>query len=148
MQTFTSRQYPQTRNALMLQQEHAMRAYAVVVVGAMVVTMMQVAQGKPLSWWLLALLLGGGVIANVIAGMQLKRTVGAIMFGTEHFTVLSVQDIASQKQPEPFPLAYANPSHNGNVLTFHYHDQVMALRREDWPDFDTLWVRLNGYGLD
>lgn len=148
MQTFTSRHYPHTRNALLLTQEYAMRAYAGVALVAMVVIMLQVARGEGISWVWVALLVGGGLIANVIGNMQLRRTVGAIIFTAEHFTVLSVADIAHQQHPEPFPLAYSNPAHGGNVLTFHYHDQVLTLSRADWPDFDTLWVRFNGYGLD
>jgi len=51
-----------------------------------------------------------------------------------------VQDIIEGKQPEAFPLSYANPQHGGDTLTVHYHDQIIPLRRRDWQDFDRLWV--------
>ena len=62
-----------------------------------------------------------------------------IFFVGEHVSLISVYDILFPKQKEAFPLRFTNPSRSENRISFHYNDQIISLKKEDWEEFDLIW---------
>ena len=51
----------------------------------------------------------------------------------------SVDDCLQKEQiAEPFPLNYVSLSRSDDGVQLHYHDQVVTLKREDWPEFQDM----------
>ncbi len=141
MTSFRSRFYPSHTNALMLRQEHAMNYYAGFTAALMLGILVMVVSGKG-TFALLAFSLIGAVVSivmgNVLAGVKLNRLPAEIFFIEDQFSLISVQALLDQSEHEVFPLAYASAISNGNVLQFHFQDQVLTIRREDWEEFDLI----------
>ena len=140
MMSFRSRHYPTRKQFFLVQQEYAIRYYAVLTFLVMIVVMLRVNAGKePIYFGLIgetiAILLG-----NLIANVSLRKLVAEIFFVNDGFSVISIHAALTQTPTQSFPLRFANPTRTPNSIQFHYEDQIMTLKREDWgEDFDLIW---------
>lgn len=142
--SFRSRDYPRRAQPFLIQQEYAIRYYAILTFLVMIAVMLRVNAGKdPLYFGLV----GAGLaifLGNLMAGVQVRRKIAEIFFVNDGFTIISIHSALSQTPTRPFPLRFANPTRTEGTIQFHYEDQIMTLKREDWPeDFDLIWNWFN-----
>jgi hypothetical protein len=140
MTSFRSTNYPQRRSIFLVTQEYAMRYYMVLLMFVMVGVMLQInAQKNPVY-----LGVGGSIasilLGNLLAHVKLRRSIAEIFFLNDGFSIISVYDILHQSPKRSFPLRFANPTRTEDQIQFHFEDQIMHLKREDWGDeFDLIW---------
>lgn len=149
MMSFRSRNYPRSTQTFMVMQEFAMRYYAIFALIVMIGVVLRVYYQRE------AVLFGfiGAAIAiflgNILATVQAKRKIAEIFFVNDGLSVISVYDILHQTPKRSFPLRFANPTRNGDQIQFHFEDQIIEIKREDWDeDFDLIWNWLNQSHLD
>ncbi len=147
--SFRSRHYPPKRSAFLVQQDYALRYYAILTFLVMVIVMLRINAGKdPLLIGVIgeaiAILLG-----NIIANVQLRKKIAEIFFVNDGFSVIPIHSALHQVPAQSFPLRFANPTRTVNTIQFHYEDQIMVLKRDDWgEDFDLIWNWFNQNHLD
>ena len=142
MTSFQSKLYPRSRNSLLISQEYAMRYYAglnIIIMLGVLVKVVSGGLGSGLLWGIViaeAVAIGLG---NLMAYAKMHRSYAQIFFVNDHFSLISVYDILFKKENHAFPLRYANPSMSDeDTLTFHFNDQVLSLKRENWEEFDLI----------
>jgi hypothetical protein len=90
----------------------------------------------------------GGVlglgIAAVVATAQLSGRPGVLRFRGNAFEYYSLNDLKHYpEREEPFPVSYASPARGPNgSLVVHYHDRVLTLKPEHWPQWPDIETRL------
>ncbi len=147
--SFFSRDYPPKKPALLVQQDYALQYYAIFTFLVMIVVMLRINAGKePLMVGLVgetvAILLG-----NVIANVQIRKKIAEIFFVNDGFSIISVHSALHQIPTKSFPLRFANPTRTINTIQFHYEDQIMLLKRDNWgEDFDLIWNWFNQDHID
>lgn len=149
MTSFRSRDYPRSRQRFVIQQEYALRYYAMFAIVVMIGVAIRLNAQKEVT---LFGIIGAGIailLGNLMAHVQLKRKIAEIFFVNDTFSVINVHDILHQSEPQSFPLRFANPVREGDRISFHYEDQIMYINREDWGDeFDLIWNWFNQSHLD
>lgn len=147
--SFRSRHYPPKRSILLIQQDYALRYYAILTFVVMIIVILRINTGKEP---LVIGLVGEGIaliLANLIANVQLRRRVAEIFFVNDGFSVISIHAALHQTPAPSFPLKFANPTRTTNTIQFHYEDQIMILNRDDWgEDFELIWNWFNQSHLD
>lgn len=142
MNSYKSHQYPTTRNPILMLQEKAMFYYAVFC-GGMLAGLMLLMQSGVSSWISLIYAIAGLLISvglgNVFAAVKLKKTYAQIFFVGENVSLISVYDILFPGDRPAFPLRFTNPLRSESVLSFHFKDQIIVLKKEDWDDFESIW---------
>ncbi len=143
MTSFHSKHFPNSKNGLLVLQGFAMQyigGFNVVLMLGILVKVVSQGAGLNILW--IAVI--GEIIAvglgNLLAYAKLKKTYAQIFFVNEHFSLISVYEILFKRENNAFPLRYANPRLDGeqNILTIHFNDQIITLRREDWEEFDLI----------
>lgn len=149
MESFRSNHYPRNTNLFRVQQEYALRYYAILTFVVMIVVILRVNAGKDPLW---AGVIGEAVaiaLGNIAANVQLRRHIAEIFFVNDGFSVISVHAALTQTPTQSFPLKFANPTRTDHSIQFHYEDQIMVLKREDWgEDFDLIWNYFNRPPVD
>lgn len=143
MTSFRSTHYPKHRNGLLIVQEYAMQYYGIFMLFVMAAVMLKVYVGQNPIWWGI---IGTGVslgLGNMMAYVQINRNYAEIFFVNEHFSLISVNEILSEKKNNAFPLRYANPQRVGDEITIHFNDQIIVLKADEWEEFDLIWSWLN-----
>ena len=105
----------------------------------MVAILIRVANHLPIFYWGITGVLSSLVLGNLFAVVSLQRNFAEIFFVSGHFCLITVDELLFQRKNEVFPLSYASPSRDQNQITLHYHDRVIQLKKEDWPDFELIW---------
>lgn len=140
MQSFRSIHYPTRKSRFGVLQDNAMPFYGAFILLVMVGTLLRSNQGKDVTIFTsvgmgLAVLFG-----NFFAQVRMRRRIAEIFFTGETFSLVSIYDIAYKQPTAAFPLRFANPRRDGNLIELHYTDLVLTLRREDWgEEFDLIW---------
>lgn len=152
MMSFRSSNYPRSSQAFRVTQEYAMRYYAIFFFLVMAVVVIRLEQGHNTQDTVLFGLIGTMVailLGNLMARVQLKRKIAEIFFVNDGFSVISIYDIVHQTPKRSFPLKFANPTREEDRIQFHFEDQIMHIKKEDWGDeFDLIWNWLNQTHLD
>ena len=68
------------------------------------------------------------------------RNYAEIFFVGDHFSLISVYEVITERKNHAFPMMYASPSLDPeqDKLSFHFNDQVITLHRKDWEEFDLI----------
>ena len=149
MTKFRSRHYPSSNRKFLVVQELALRYYGIIAVFIMigVLTMLQSRQdGSLLFWFVIGGMFFAVIMGNLLALVKLRKSWAELFFVGSSFTLLSTYDILYGAEPLSFPVAYANASRspqNQDIISIHYTDTIIVLKREDWEDFDLIWSWLN-----
>ncbi|MEL6674270.1 MAG: hypothetical protein AAFR61_18835 [Bacteroidota bacterium] len=143
MTSFRSKHYPKSSRRFAVVQDAAMQYFGAFNIVIMLVVLLNISQGSfgnSLLWTVIIAEILALVLGLMMAYVQLRKRYAEIFFVNQHFSLISVYDIVYEQKQEAFPLAYANPqfSFEQDKITFHYHDQIITLRREDWEDFDLI----------
>ncbi|MFN0202699.1 MAG: hypothetical protein ACKVTZ_14335 [Bacteroidia bacterium] len=145
MQSFKSHHYPPSdKTRFSITQEYAMYYYGLLLLAVIILVMIRAMSSQDVA---MSLAIWGalGTFASLFLGKQmatvkLKKTYAEIFFVGEHFSLLSVHDVLYQSENKhAFPLRYANVSRSGDFLYFHFNDQIITLKKEDWADFELIW---------
>ncbi len=149
MTSFRSGHYPRSKNTFLITQEYAMRYYLVlmfiVLVGAVIRSMKE----KEMIIYIILALVACIFLGNLLAHVKLRRSIAEIFFVNDAFSIISVHDILHQSPKRSFPLRFANPTRTQDEIQFHFEDQIMHLKREDWADeFDLIWNWFNSSTLE
>lgn len=141
--SFRSRHYPKATSAFRIRQEYAMRYYAVLFFIVMVGVVIRIQAGND------GLIFGGiGMVlatflGNVMARVQLRRSIAEIFFINDGFSIISIEDILTQSAKRSFPLRFADPTRTLTQIQFNFEDQIITLQKEDWEsEFDLIWTWL------
>lgn len=149
MMSFRSSNYPRSSQAFKVTQEYAMRYYAIFLFLVMAMVVLRLERGQET---VIFGLLGVGLailLGNMMARVQLKRKIAEIFFVNDGFSVISIYDIVHQSPKRSFPLKFANPTRDETRIQFHFEDQIMHIKKEDWGDeFDLIWNWLNQTHMD
>jgi hypothetical protein len=140
MASFRSTHYPRSKNTFVITQEYAMRYYLVLMFIVLIGAVIRSYKGKEMIIFGVIALIGSILLGNLLAHVKLKRSVAEIFFVNDGFSIISVHDILHQSPKRSFPLRFANPTRTEDEIQFHFEDQIMHLKREDWADeFDLIW---------
>lgn len=147
--SFRSRDFPRRMQPFLVQQEYAIRYYAILTFLVMVAVVLRINSGRDPVWFGLIGEALAIFIGNVMAGVALRRKIAEIFFVNDGFTIISVHAALTQTPTRSFPLRFANPTRTESTIQFHYEDQIMSIKREDWPeDFDLIWNWFNRQPID
>lgn len=143
MTSFHSKKYPRSRNGLVVMQSYAMQYFAGFNVVIMLGCLLRIVSQGPeaaLLWWVLFGELFAVGMSNLLSYAKLKKTYAELFFVNEHFSLISVYEILFKRENNAFPTRYANPILSGDqeILTIHFNDQIVTLKREDWEEFDLI----------
>ncbi|MEL6591882.1 MAG: hypothetical protein AAFQ68_17445, partial [Bacteroidota bacterium] len=143
MTSFHSKHFPSSKNGILVLQSFAMQYIAginVVLMLGILVRVVSHGADVGLIWFAVIGELIAVGLGNLLAYAKLKKTYAQIFFVNEHFSLISVYEILFKRENNAFPLRYANPRLDGeqNVLSIHFNDQIITLRREDWEEFDLI----------
>jgi predicted membrane protein len=140
MGSFRSGHYPRNTNAFVITQEYAMRYYFVLMFIAMLGAVIRTYKQKEM---LIFTIIAGALVlllGNMMAHVRLRRDIAEIFFVNDGFSIISVHDILHKSPKRSFPLKWANPTRTQDEIQFHFEDQIMTLKREDWgSEFDLIW---------
>jgi hypothetical protein len=140
MASFRSTHYPRSKNTFVITQEYAMRYYAVLMFITLIGAVIRSYKDKDMMIFAVFALVGCILLGNLLAHVKLKRSIAEIFFVNDGFSIISVHDILHQSPKRSFPLRFANPTRTQDQIQFHFEDQIMHLKREDWEDeFDLIW---------
>lgn len=143
MASFRSAHYPTGRSTFVITQEYAMRYYLTLLFIVLVIGVIRSSKGfevRDMTIFVAVSVLVSLFIGNVLAKAKLRRSIAEIFFVNDGFSIISVHDILHQSPKRSFPLKFANPRRTQDEIEFHWEDQIMTLRREDWGDeFDLIW---------
>jgi hypothetical protein len=149
MMSFRSVHYPRRTQVFRVTQEYAMRYYAIFLAVVMLMVVVRLERGQEtvvlgLIGTMISIFLG-----NVMARVALKRRIAEIFFVNDGFSVINIHDILHQSPKRSFPLKFANPTRSDDQIQFHFEDQIMQIKQEDWgEDFELIWNWLNQSHLD
>jgi len=88
-------------------------------------------------------LMGATLLGNVMARVQLRRSIAEIFFINDGFSIISIEDILQQSAKRSFPLRFADPTRTATQIQFNFEDQIITLNKEDWEaEFDLIWTWL------
>ncbi|MFK7926509.1 MAG: hypothetical protein AB8H47_31460 [Bacteroidia bacterium] len=143
MNSFQSKHFPTSKNGILVLQGFAMQYIAgfnVVLMLGILVKVVSQGAGMDILWIAVIGELIAVGLGNLLAYAKLKKTYAQIFFVNEHFSLISVYEILFKRENNAFPLRYANPRLDGeqNIMTIHFNDQIITLRREDWEEFDLI----------
>ncbi|MCS7073435.1 MAG: hypothetical protein NZ108_03105 [Bacteroidia bacterium] len=93
----------------------------------------------PIFYWGIAGVITSLILGNLFALINIQRNFAEIFFVSGHFCLITVDELLFGRKNEVFPLSYASPSRTTDRIMLHYHDRVIELRKEDWPDFEIIW---------
>ena len=141
MASFRSAHYPRTKNTLLITQEYAMRYYLVLMFIVMVIAVIRSYKDKEMIIFGIIALVVSVLLGNLLAHVKLRRSVAEIFFVNDGFSIISVHDILHESPKRSFPLRFANPTRTQDQIQFHFEDQIMHIKREDWPEeFELIWT--------
>lgn len=141
LHSYKSRFYPKVRNAFRIRQEYAMRHYGWLTLLLFLVLLYLINYSKE---FVLVGIFGGIIsfgIANVLAGVSMRRHYAEAFFVNEQFCILSVYDLVYDQSQQAFPVLYGSPQRTQEGIQLNYHDQVVILRDADWPQIQEIWQR-------
>lgn len=143
MTSFQSKNFPTSKNGILVLQGFAMQYIAgfnVVLMLGILVKVVSQGAGMDILWIAVIGELIAVGLGNLLAYAKLKKAYAQIFFVNEHFSLISVYEILFKRENNAFPLRYANPRLDGeqNIMTIHFNDQIITLRREDWEEFDLI----------
>ena len=144
MTSFKSHNYPKSNNGLLVMQEYAMQYYAAFNLILMLTIITKIYSGgyeQTVLWIAIIGEVVALILGNLLAYGKLNRTMATVFFVDRHFSMVSVYDMLFKKeQSHAFPLVYANPQMDAEekILSVHFNDQIITLKREDWEEFDLL----------
>jgi hypothetical protein len=140
MASFRSNHYPKSKNKLMVGQEYAGRYYLVLAFIVLVGAVIRTYKDREMVIFSVAALVLCILLGNLFAKVKMRRSIAEIFFVHDGFSIISVHDILHESPKRSFPLKFANPTRTENEIQFHFEDQIMTIRREDWGDeFDLIW---------
>lgn len=123
----------------MVVQEAAMYYYALISVFVMLGIILLMQAGKDILGFAIVGFILAISLGNLLAQVKLRKMYAEIFFVGEHVSLISVYDILFPKQKEAFPLRFTNPGRTPNTLSFHFNDQIIVLKKEDWAEFELIW---------
>ncbi|MEO0581836.1 MAG: hypothetical protein AAF135_06425 [Bacteroidota bacterium] len=143
MTSFRSKLYPTSTNRVRVVQESSMQYYAGLNVLIMLYVIAAISTGDfsfNLLWQVVIMEVIAVGLGNMLGRARLHRNYAEIFFVGDHFSLISVYEVVTERKNHAFPMMYASPSMNpeGDQLTFHFNDQVITLRRKDWEEFDLI----------
>ncbi len=144
MTSFRSQHYPRSKQAFVIGQEYAIRYYAIFMLFVMIAVMIRLYAHREVVYFgvigaVIAILLG-----NIFSGVKMRRSIAEVFFVNDGFSIISVYDILHQTPKRSFPLKFANPTRTADQIQFHFEDQIMFIKREDWPEeFELIWSWFN-----
>ena len=121
-----------------------MQYYAGLSLIVMLGVIVKVYAGQPILWFAVIGFAVSLILGNMMAYVQLKRSIAEIFFLNEHFSIISVYEILFQRNNHVFPLIYANPRKHGDHISIHFNDQIINLYEKDWEEYELIWNWLNG----
>lgn len=140
MTSFRSQHYPRSKNTFMVTQEYAGRYYMVLMLIVLIGAVIRTYKDRDMIIYSIAALVVCVLLGNLFAQVKMRRSIAEIFFVNDGFSIISVHDILHQSPKRSFPLKFANPTRSNDVIQFHFEDQILTLRREDWGDeFDLIW---------
>lgn len=101
-----------------------------------------------LAVWGILGMFGALYFGNQLAIVKLRKMYAQIFFVGEDFSLLSVYDILYQQDKQAFPLRFANPVRIGDEISFHFNDQIIRIKKQDWNEFELIWECFCSYNLD
>lgn len=142
--SFRSRHYPTAKSTFFVTQEYAMRYYAILAMILMIGVMLRVYAKLDI---VIFGIVGAGLcllLGNLFAQVQLKRKIAEIFFVNDGFSIISIHDILHQSPKRSFPLRFANPTRSDDMIQFHFEDQILQIKKEDWgEEFELIWDWFN-----
>ena len=147
MTSFRSNHYPRSKNTFLIKQEYAMRYYAALMFIALLGVIIRSYKDRESMAFDTDMTIIGVIafascifLGNLLAHVKLKRSIAEIFFVNDGLSIISVHDILHQSPKRSFPLKFANPTRTQDEIQFHFEDQIMHIKREDWPEeFDLIW---------
>lgn len=140
MTSFRSQHYPRSKNTFMVTQEYAGRYYMVLMLIVLIGAVIRTYKDRDMVIYSIAALIICILLGNLFAQVKMRRSIAEIFFVNDGFSIISVHDILHQSPKRSFPLKFANPTRNNDAIQFHFEDQILTLRREDWgEEFDLIW---------
>lgn len=140
MASFRSEHYPRSKNTLLVTQEYAGRFYLVLVFIVLIAAVIRSYKDKEMIVFSIVALVLCLILGNLFAQVKMRRSIAEIFFVNDGFSIISVHDILHQSPKRSFPLKFANPTRTQDEIQFHFEDQILTLRREDWgEEFDLIW---------
>ena len=140
MTSFRSQHYPRSKNTFMVTQEYAGRYYMVLMLIVLIGAVIRTYKDRDMVIYSIAALVICILLGNLFAQVKMRRSIAEIFFVNDGFSIISVHDILHQSPKRSFPLKFANPTRSNDIIQFHFEDQILTLRREDWGDeFDLIW---------
>lgn len=141
--SFRSRHYPKAASAFRIRQEYAMRYYAALFFIVMIGAVLRIQAGHDGLIFGVIGLMGATLLGNVMARVQLRRSIAEIFFINDGFSIISIEDILQQSAKRSFPLRFADPTRTETQIQFNFEDQIITLHKEDWEaEFDLIWTWL------
>jgi hypothetical protein len=142
--SFRSQHYPRSTNTLLVTQEYAGRYYFVLLFIVMIGAVIRSYNNKEMILFSIIALILSVLLGNLFGQVKLRRSIAEIFFVNDGFSIISVHDILHKSPKRSFPLKFANPTRTENAIQFHFEDQILQLKREDWGDeFDLIWNWFN-----
>lgn len=77
--------------------------------------------------------------ANFLAAVRMRRKIVAVTFEDELFYPINAFDQVFGNKTRSFPIAYASPKWNPAGLEIVYHDSILLLKREEWPNLNEVY---------
>lgn len=109
------------------------------VVVVMFFAVFRVALGEDVLWLGLGGVAAALVLAWPLAIIRMQSRPAMIHFAGNSFFYYTVYDIVYHAgKLEPFPCSYANPARDRKGLNIHYHDRVVLMKPEHWPELDEI----------
>jgi hypothetical protein len=138
--SFRSQHYPRTTNTFLVTQEYAGRYYMVLIFIVLIGAVIRSYKDKEMIIFTVVALILCILLGNLLAQVKMRRSIAEIFFVNDGFSIISVHDILHQSPKRSFPLKFANPTRTENEIQFHFEDQILTIRREDWgEEFDLIW---------
>jgi hypothetical protein len=138
--SFRSQHYPRSKNVLLVTQEYAGRYYMVLMFIVLIGAVIRSYKDREMILFSVIALIACILLGNLFAQVKMRRSIAEIFFVNDGFSIISVHDILHQSPKRSFPLKFANPTRTENQIQFHFEDQILHLKREDWGDeFDLIW---------
>jgi hypothetical protein len=138
--SFRSQHYPRSKNTLLVTQEYAGRYYFVLMMIVLIGAVIRTYKDREMIVFSIVALILCILLGNLFAQVKMRRSIAEIFFVNDGFSIISVHDILHQSPKRSFPLKFANPTRTENEIQFHFEDQIMTLKREDWGgEFELIW---------
>lgn len=119
-----------------------MNHYIFLFSALMLIILLLMALHESIFWTGVLGIFGVAVFANVLALINMRRRPAMVGLDEQSFFIMSVYDVVFKEEVETFPLPYANVKARGHTMTLTYHDKVMTLKAQEWPDWPHLVANL------